>query len=570
MALFGKKKDEEEEEVVLLSDDEYDAEAELQKQILEEEEYQERMAAEEEVKGAKEERGVNLSELLLKTEKIEGKLASFEEARSRIDDRIMRVSEQVGEIRSMVLEREKSFGLLESDFEIIKDAFEDIKPSEFSKELNKKEQEILATNVRVEKLEAILNRLTEEVKEFRTLLEKIKSFENLVDVAKEVNEKISGINETKKYTERLSAKSESIFAELSKQMMNLEDYREKIEQTSELATETVRSVDEMAVKQGLLVTGEELKSSLNDLTEELNKKFAVGEKLGERIDRLSGTIEFLEKRVRIMELDKVSIEVGDKIKELSPGLKQMRRIEQLTQERKDILDLLESTEAEHRKDMSEEAYKEIKESSEKKLKEIKDIIKGDLQSLEAALEKELGPMMIAKETRAIREEAEKAPEVKVAAAKAAAPSTPKEKAAAASLEDRIDAEMAKMKGAAAPEEETEPEAPTEIEPEVEPEVIGPEAETVEEVEAEVEEVPVEEPAPEQELSAEELREIDDKLKLMETEEGTIQNLLNGLSGSTMDAKKRSLLEKKYNERLKKLATDITELKRQKESAMAAA
>jgi hypothetical protein len=91
----------------------------------------------------------------------------------------MRVSEQVGEIRSMVLEREKSFGLLEADFEMIKDVFEDIKPDEFSKELNKKEQEIMGVSIRVEKLEAVLNRLTEEVGEFRKLLEKIKALKIL-------------------------------------------------------------------------------------------------------------------------------------------------------------------------------------------------------------------------------------------------------------------------------------------------------------------------------------------------------------------------------------------------------
>ncbi|MBU2559287.1 hypothetical protein KKA03_00150, partial [archaeon] len=193
MALFGKKKEKDEGDgIELLSDEEYDAEAELQKQIVEETKYLERMAADE-TATKDEEKGINLDELLLKTEKIEGRLASFEEAKGRIDDRIMRVSEQVGEIRSMVLEREKSFGLLEADFEMIKDTFEDIKPSEFSKELNKKEQAIMGVSMRVEKMEAVLTRLSEQVTEFRKLLDTIKSFENLVEVSREVNEKIAGI-----------------------------------------------------------------------------------------------------------------------------------------------------------------------------------------------------------------------------------------------------------------------------------------------------------------------------------------------------------------------------------------
>lgn len=554
--VFGKKKKEDEEEAVLLSDEEYDAEAELQKQMVQEEAYQEKMLAEEaEAAAEKEEAGITVEDLLLKTEKIEGKLASFEEARGRIDDRILRVSEQVGELRSMLLEREKSFGILESEFEMIKDVFEDVKPSEFLKELDKKETEIAKTNANVEKLETMVQRFSEEVMEFRDLLGKIKSFENLVDIAKEVSEKITGINETKQYTERLAAKSESIFAELSKQLATIEDYKSQIMQNTELTAETVRSLDDLAVKLGTTVTEESLVSSLTDLDDKLTKKFGASEKLAERLESFASSVEFMEKRVRIMELDKVSIEVGEKIKELSPGLKQMRRIEQLTRERKDIMDLMQSTEKEHGETISDEAYEEIKKSSEKKLTEIKDIIKGDLQTLEAVLEKELGPL-ISRETVAISEEVAEAPEAGVEEPAAA---RGPEKAPEASIEDRIGEEMKKMKTTG---EVAEPE----LEPELES--VAAEVEERAEVEAEAEAAPVE--AVQETVSPEGLEKIDEKIKLMETEEGTIQNLLNGLEGSSMESKKRALLEKKYNDRLKKISGDIAELKQQRDSALGVA
>lgn len=554
--VFGKKKKEDEEEAVLLSDEEYDAEAELQKQMVQEEAYQEKMLAEEaEAAAEKEEAGITVEDLLLKTEKIEGKLASFEEARGRIDDRILRVSEQVGELRSMLLEREKSFGILESEFEMIKDVFEDVKPSEFLKELDKKETEIAKTNANVEKLETMVQRFSEEVMEFRDLLGKIKSFENLVDIAKEVSEKITGINETKQYTERLAAKSESIFAELSKQLATIEDYKSQIMQNTELTAETVRSLDDLAVKLGTTVTEESLVSSLTDLDDKLTKKFGASEKLAERLESFASSVEFMEKRVRIMELDKVSIEVGEKIKELSPGLKQMRRIEQLTRERKDIMDLMQSTEKEHGETISDEAYEEIKKSSEKKLTEIKDIIKGDLQTLEAVLEKELGPL-ISRETVAISEEVAEAPEAGVEEPAAA---RGPEKAPEASIEDRIGEEMKKMKTTG---EVAEPE----LEPELES--VAAEVEERAEVEAEAEAAPVE--AVQETVSPEGLEKIDEKIKLMETEEGTIQNLLNGLEGSSMESKKRALLEKKYNDRLKKISGDIAELRQQRDSAMGVA
>ncbi|MEE8402895.1 MAG: hypothetical protein V3R93_03995, partial [Candidatus Hydrothermarchaeaceae archaeon] len=530
--VFGrkKKKEDKEEEVVLLSDDEYDAEADLQKQIAEEKEYEVRMLADEEKAGATDEKKLTVEDLLLKTEKIEGKLASFEEAKGRIDDRIMRVSEQVGELRSMVLEREKSFGLLEADFGMIKDVFEDIKPSEFAKELDKKERSILENGMHIEKIENLVERLSEDVAGFRKTMEKIKSFENLVDIANEVSEKLVGIDETGKYTKRLAAKTESIFGELNKQIMSLEDYKSKIEQTSELTNEMVRSIDDLAVKLGTSVNGEELRNSLKDLEDTLTKKFAASESLGDKFESISKSTDFLEKRVRIMELDKVSFEVGEKIKELSPGLKQMRRIEHLTRERKDILDLLKNTEEEYKNEaISEEAYKEIKGANEKKLNEIKAIIREDLQSLETTLEAELGPL-ISRGPRGLKE-AEVKIEAKVPVAKVKEAPAPQ-----VSLDDRIAEEMGKMK-IQEPDEEVEVEAK-----------------------------PAAAIAHEEAVSPADFKNLSEKLKLMETEEGTIRNLLKGLATSSMKKEKRLQMEKKYTERLNKITADIAEVRKLKESA----
>ncbi|MEE8401110.1 MAG: hypothetical protein V3R86_03040, partial [Candidatus Hydrothermarchaeaceae archaeon] len=72
------------------------------------------------------------------------------------------------------------------------------------------------------------------------------------------------------------------------------------------------------------------------------------------------------------------------------------------------------------------------------------------------------------------------------------------------------------------------------------------------------------PEPQETASPEKLKEINERLKLMETEEGVIQNLYKGLASSSMEEKKRLLLEKKYGDRLKKIATDIADLRHLKE------
>lgn len=555
--VFGRKKKEEAgDEVELLSDEEYDSEAELQKQLLEEKEYEKKVLEDEkkQKKTRKSEGGVTVEQVLLKTEKIEGKLSSFEEARGRIDDRILRVSEQVGELRSMLLEREKSFGILEADFEMIKDVFNDIKPAEFSKELDKKEQSILKNGMHIEKIQNVVESLSIEVGGFRKILEKIKSFENLVDIATEVSEKIATIEETGKYTKRMAAKTESIFGELNKQLMSMEEYKTKLEQTDELANEVVRTVDELAVKLGSSIVKEELRDSLKELDDKLSNKFASSKDLGDKLNQQTKTLEIVEKRLRIMELDKVSLEVGDRIKEFSPGLKQMRRIEQLTRERMDLLSLLKNTEEEFRREeISEKAYTEVKESNEKKLGEIKSIIREDLQSLQMSLEAELGPLL--SRSPIVSEEAE----VPSAQDKSAPTPEPTE-----SIDHRIDKEMKRMRGG---EDSRAVKSPGMTEntgirssARAVDNVIGVTSEREVTVEAKARETP----EPQETASPEKLKEINEKLKLMETEEGVIQNLYKGLASSSMEEKKRQLLETKYADRLKKIAADIANLRKLKE------
>jgi DNA repair exonuclease SbcCD ATPase subunit len=317
----------------------------------------------------------------------------------------MRVSEQVGELRTMILEREKAFGFLESDFEMIKNVFEDIKPAEFSKELDKKEKEIVENKVKIEKLESMVEKLGKEVSGFRTLLDKIKSFDNLLALTKEIDAKVSGVEDAKKYTDRLAAKTETIFSELSKKLRELEDMKGKIEKMDELLKELVRSIDDLGVKLSGAVDKKELKEEIQLLDDSLTKKFSTPKVLEERLEILSEVLDSLERRVRMIELDKVSTELGTKIKELSPGSEEMSRIEKLTREWKDMVDLMESVESDYKSGaISKESFEEFKKKNEEKLAEIKKIINQDVLKLKESIESTLGPLPEVREAPEIKPE----------------------------------------------------------------------------------------------------------------------------------------------------------------------
>jgi len=143
MALFGKKKEGEEEKPEEKKEETPATPAKPETSDQDQagklgetsEEKAARLELEEAAQGREEEKAPGVEELVLRLEKMDGRLAAAEEARARMDDRLARMSEQIGELRTMGLERERSMGLMEADFELIKAVFEEVKPSEIAKEL---------------------------------------------------------------------------------------------------------------------------------------------------------------------------------------------------------------------------------------------------------------------------------------------------------------------------------------------------------------------------------------------------------------------------------------------------
>ncbi|MBI4362014.1 MAG: hypothetical protein HY558_02460 [Euryarchaeota archaeon] len=218
-----------------------------------------RMEVEEAARGREEEKAPGVEELVLRIEKMDGRLSAAEESRARMDDRLARMSEQIGELRTMGLERERSMGLMEADFELIKAVFEEVKPSEIAKELERKEKSITQLGVRTEKLERLLERFGDDVRQFREVLDKIKGLENLVELQKMTTEQAERADEAKKYIDRMAAKTESIFGELSTKLLVLDTTVGKVETLDELAREMTKTLDSLETRTKGFVSIDEMK-----------------------------------------------------------------------------------------------------------------------------------------------------------------------------------------------------------------------------------------------------------------------------------------------------------------------
>jgi DNA repair exonuclease SbcCD ATPase subunit len=222
---------------------------------------------------------IKLSDIILRLEKVDGKIDIMDRFRNDFTERTTQLAEEIGELRSMVMERERALDKVTAEFEMVKDAVADIRPQKIKKELDKRELETMEDRAKIEKIEIMVKTLSEENKSFRGKMEKIKSFENLVELSYELDRKISEMKEIKTYADMMASKVESIFSELNDKVSQLESQREKIDKMDELTIEMTKMLDEVSLKLTKFVEQKDLKDLKKTLEEDF-KKMSVAKVAG--------------------------------------------------------------------------------------------------------------------------------------------------------------------------------------------------------------------------------------------------------------------------------------------------
>ncbi len=333
-------------------------------------------------------------ELLKEVEKIKGKIELLEGTREELNDRIASISEEVGDLRRMILDREQSQRELEVNFEKVRDAVEQIEPLKIAKEMEKLSAEIEKTSARVEINEQLFRNFDEEIKKVREVLSRFKSFENLVDLEKRINEKVSRIEKAERYTERMASKAEGIFADLNEKLLALKDKLDTIKKVDDLTKDLVKEVDQLSLKlEKDVAKTEDLDKLKQSLEKKIEKKTDLLEaKIESRINEIVNEIpahedynvEDIKNRIKelaasIKDLERKNIhqksELEDVMKRVESVLKMFKSPEELLDEREKIINLMKKVESDYRSgSLKRESYKEIIEANKKRLEAIDAIL----------------------------------------------------------------------------------------------------------------------------------------------------------------------------------------------------
>jgi len=226
-------------------------------------------------------------------EKLKVMIDTVREANRTLQDSIRNVSESIGELRSMIFQMEGSNREIAIKLEKLEDDVAELRPKQIEKKFSEIEAKMEKQNMAIEKLEAISKDLAEKINKVDRLLKKIGGIENLININKEIQEKIKEMKEAISYTERLAFKTEKVFMDLSKSLADFNVYKTRQESLEEMAKDMLKSIDEINVKLENFPTKKDLELVKGDIIviqkqiEEINKVLpAIQTKIPEPIAEL--------------------------------------------------------------------------------------------------------------------------------------------------------------------------------------------------------------------------------------------------------------------------------------------
>jgi methyl-accepting chemotaxis protein len=208
---------------------------------------------------------VSGKDLLIKVEKADARIESIGAKITDIFNHFSQINEEIGEIRSMVIERERGVLEMQTGFEKMRDDVSKAEPGKVASRMDSFDQTILEVSARAEKTEAMIGELKTGFMEFKEKLKGIQSTENLLDLLKDLDEKTKSVTESSNHSERMAAKAEKMFLEIDKRLPEMESTMDKMNDITGMMNQMVRDIDAMKIDLKTSVHKEDLKKIWNEI-----------------------------------------------------------------------------------------------------------------------------------------------------------------------------------------------------------------------------------------------------------------------------------------------------------------
>ena len=225
--------------------------------------------------------GRSIGQMSVQIEKLNASVEAFAEVRKSFGERFNRVSEQIGELRAMILDRDKSIQNIELKAIKASDLVETVQPEKIMTDVQKQEAKIEALKANLEGNESIMGRVMDELKEVKKKVEFFRGVEEIVKLSEETKSELIEIKKNKSKIAINTDKVETIYAEIRKKFQQIELFNSQLQELKAQGEQNQKDVQNIKDKIIDLATKNELEKLINkvqryvDALKDLEKKSSM-------------------------------------------------------------------------------------------------------------------------------------------------------------------------------------------------------------------------------------------------------------------------------------------------------
>lgn len=231
----------------------------------------------------------SLGRMRIDLERLNTAVEALQEVRKLFMERFTNLSEQIGELRASILDRDKNFQEVELKAIKASDLVSSVQPEKLMTQMQKQEVKIEALKANIEGNEAIMDKIMEELKEARRKIEFFRGVEEIIKLSDEMKKELIEMKKTESNVALNTDKVAVIYSEINKRFRAIDSFDSELQEAKINIKQTMKDIDFLKDKSNDLASKEEV-----DKVSEKLQNYVDALKAGEKKSSLSKDLETLK------------------------------------------------------------------------------------------------------------------------------------------------------------------------------------------------------------------------------------------------------------------------------------
>ena len=197
---------------------------------------------------ASEKHGEEIIRISVEIDKLKAEVESLKEIRKSFSERFSRVSEQIGELRALIVDRDRTLQTIELKAIKAADLVKAVQPEKLMIEVQREDAKIEGLKATLEANQAIMSKIMQELRNVRNRLAFFRGLQEIERLAEEVKKELIEIKKLEASISIKADKVETIFGEMKKRIREVEEFKDKLHEIAFNVEQHTKDIETLKIK----------------------------------------------------------------------------------------------------------------------------------------------------------------------------------------------------------------------------------------------------------------------------------------------------------------------------------